>query len=223
MGRKEHAGINYWFFEQIRKRDWTEQGPLLKTRINTKLSVYQAAARLKIKSLSSLDSEGKSSKRLLLEALALLVDASDACLVSVWRKLRVCEELFSALLDGILQIAVTRGGQLLRVLLIRLKPLVLTACAQVHFLGDFLWHLYPAKNFYELPKLFNSFWLQADTWGNSQGAMFDSVLRTSCEIIEFGWSKDRAPVDTFILGLASSIRERNDFEEQVSFVLLVIE
>ncbi|KAJ9704831.1 hypothetical protein PVL29_003061 [Vitis rotundifolia] len=176
-------------FLKIRKRDWTEQGPLLKTRINTKLSVFQAAARLKIKSLSSLDSEGKSSKRLLLETLALLVDASEACLLSVWRKLRICEELFSSLLAGILQIALTRGGQLLRVLLIRLKSLVLTACAQ------------------------------ADTWGNSQGAMFDIVMKTSCEIIEFGWIKDRAPVDTFILGLASSIRERNDYEEQVSFVL----
>ncbi|RVW21367.1 Phosphatidylinositol 4-kinase alpha 1 [Vitis vinifera] len=180
-------------FLKLRKRDWTEQGPLLKTRINTKLSVFQAAARLKIKSLSSLDSEGKSSKRLLLETLALLVDASEACLLSVWRKLRICEELFSSLLAGILQIALTRGGQLLRVLLIRLKSLVLTACAQ------------------------------ADTWGNSQGAMFEIVMKTSCEIIEFGWIKDRAPVDTFILGLASSIRERNDYEEQVSFVLLVIE
>lgn len=53
--------------------------------------------------------------------------------------------------------------------------------------------------------------------------MFEIVMKTSCEIIEFGWIKDRAPVDTFILGLASSIRERNDYEEQVSFVLLVIE
>lgn len=116
---------------QIRKRDWTEQGPLLKARINAKLSVYQSVARLKIKSLSSLDMEGKTSKRLVLETLALLVDAAESCLLSVWRKLRVCEELFSSLLAGIAQIAVIRGGQPLRVLLIRLKPLVLTACAQV--------------------------------------------------------------------------------------------
>ncbi|KAF5951635.1 hypothetical protein HYC85_009579 [Camellia sinensis] len=40
----------------------------------------------------------------------------------------------------------------------------------------------------------------ADTWGNSQGAMFESVLKTSCEIIEFGWSKDQSPVDSFIMG-----------------------
>lgn len=63
---------------------------------------------------------------------------------------------------------------------------------------------------------------QADTWGNSQGAMFESVLKTSCEIIEFGWSKDRSPVDTFIMGLATSIRERADYEEEVSFILLVV-
>lgn len=88
-------------------------------------------ARLKIKSLASLDMDGKTSKRLVLETLALLVDAAESCLLSVWRKLRVCEELFSSLLAGIAQIAVIRGGQPLRVLLIRLKPLVLTACAQV--------------------------------------------------------------------------------------------
>lgn len=172
-------------FLKIRKRDWTEQGPLLKARINAKLSVYQSVARLKIKSLASLDMEGKTSKRLVLETLALLVDAAESCLLSVWRKLRVCEELFSSLLAGIAQIAVIRGGQPLRVLLIRLKPLVLTACAQ------------------------------GDTWGSSKGAMFETVMKTSCEIIESGWTKDRAPVDTFIMGLATSIRERNDYDEQV--------
>lgn len=171
-------------FLKIRKRDWSEHGSLLKARINTKLSVYQAAARLKIRSLASLDLDGKSSKRLLHGALALLIEAAEACIYSVWRKLRICEDLFSSLLGGISRIAVTRGGQLLRVLLIRFKPLVLSTCAQ------------------------------ADTWGSSQGAMFESVLKTSCEIIEFGWSKDRSPVDTFIMGLATSIRERNDYEEE---------
>ncbi|KAJ6766108.1 PHOSPHATIDYLINOSITOL KINASE [Salix purpurea] len=171
-------------FLKIRKRDWNEQGQLLKARISAKLSVYQAAARMKVQSLASLDVDGKTSKRLLLETLALLMDAAEACLLSVWRKLRVCEELFSSLLGGIAQIAVTRGGQPMRVLLIRLKPLVLAACAQ------------------------------ADTWGGSQ-VMLEIVMKTSCQIIESGWTKDRAPVDTFISGLASSIRERNDYDEQV--------
>lgn len=119
-------------YHQIRKRDWTENGQILKTRVNAKLSTYRAAARLKIKCLTSLDSDVKSTKRLLLETLALMIDAAEACLVSVWRKLRICEELFSCLLSGVAQIAIARAGQLLRVLLIRLKPLVLTACAQVY-------------------------------------------------------------------------------------------
>lgn len=119
---------------QIQKFDSSEPKSLLKVRINTKLSVYQAAAALQIKSLTSIDSDGKSSKRLLHGTLALLIEAAEACLYSVWRKLRVCEELFGAILAGISQIAVTRGGQLLRVLLIRFKPLVLTMCAQVKFL-----------------------------------------------------------------------------------------
>lgn len=173
-------------FLKIQKFDWSEPKSSLKVRINTKLSVYQAAATLQIKSLTSIDSDGKSSKRLLHGTLALLIEAAEACLFSVWRKLRVCEELFSSLLAGISQIAVTRGGQLLRVLLIRFKPLVLTICAQA----------------------------QADTWGSNRGVMYESVLKTSCEIIEFGWSKDRSPVDTFIMGLATSIRERNDYEEE---------
>ncbi|XVE49405.1 hypothetical protein DITRI_Ditri01bG0080200 [Diplodiscus trichospermus] len=172
-------------FLKIRKRDWTEQGPLLKSRVNAKLSVYQAAARMQIRSLLSLDADAKTTKKLVLETLALLIDAAEACLLSVWRKLRACEELFSSLLSGIAQVAVPRGGQPLRVLLIRLKPLVLAVC------------------------------MQADTWGSSQGAMFESVLKTCCEIIESGWTKDRAPIDTFIMGLATSIRERNDYEEQV--------
>lgn len=171
-------------FLKIRKREWTEQGSLLKARINTKLSVYKAAVKLKIRGLASLDSDGKSSKKLLHGALALLVEAAEACVYSVWRKLRICEDLFGYLLDGISKIAVTRGGHLLRVLFIRFKPLVLTTCAQ------------------------------ADTWASSQGAMFESVLKASCEIIEYGWTKDRAPVDTFIMGLATSIRERHDYEEE---------
>ncbi|XP_039035468.1 phosphatidylinositol 4-kinase alpha 1-like [Hibiscus syriacus] len=171
-------------FLKISKHDWNEQGQNLKSKISTKLSVYRAAARMQIASLESLDLDAKTSKKLALETLALLIDAAEACLLSVWRKLRACEELFTSLLSGIAQVAVSRGGQPLRVLLIRLKPLVLAAC------------------------------MQADTWGSSQGVMFDGVLKTCCEIIESGWAKDRAPIDTFIMGLATSIRERNDYVEQ---------
>lgn len=51
--------------------------------------------------------------------------------------------------------------------------------------------------------------------GNSPGAMFEAVTKLSCEIIEFGWSKDRALVDTFLMGLAACIRERNNYDEEV--------
>lgn len=93
---------------------------------------------MKLKCLASIDADGKTSKRLVLETLALMIDAAEACLLSVWRKLRSCEELFSSLLTGTANIAVTKGGQPLRVLLIRLKPLVLTACAQVSVMNKFL-------------------------------------------------------------------------------------
>lgn len=124
--------MNCWFSGQIRKRDWNEQGVLLKARINRKLSAYQAAAKLQIKSIVVLDSDGKFTKRLVHEAVALLIDAAEACLLSVWRKLRSCEELFDSLLAGVAQVSVARGGQPLRVLLIHLKPIALAVCAQVY-------------------------------------------------------------------------------------------
>lgn len=43
--------------------------------------------------------------------------------------------------------------------------------------------------------------------------MFENILKTSREIIEFGWTRDRTPVDSFITGIATSVRER--YEEQV--------
>lgn len=96
--------------------------------------MYQAAAKLKLKSLGTLDSEGKVAKKLVFETFALLMDAAEACILSIWRKLRVCEELFSSFLAVLSKIAVAWKGQPLRVLLIRLKPLVLTVCAQVYTL-----------------------------------------------------------------------------------------
>ncbi|PWA80976.1 Armadillo-type fold [Artemisia annua] len=50
----------------------------------------------------------------------------------------------------------------------------------------------------------------AATWGSGQGAMFECVLKASCENIEYGWTKDRAPVDTFVPGIPSgSMKEHS--------------
>ncbi|RAL49359.1 hypothetical protein DM860_012792 [Cuscuta australis] len=171
-------------FLKIRKHDWAEQGQPLKVRINTKLSVYQAVTKLQINTFMTIDSDGKLSKRLLHGALALLIEAAEACLFSVWRKMKACEDLFSSLITGISQAAMARGGKLLHLLLSRFKHLVLAACAQ------------------------------ADTWPSSQGTMFESILTTSSAIIEFGWKSDRSLVDSFIMGLASIIQERNDYKEE---------
>lgn len=106
----------------------------MKARINTKLLVYKAAAKLTLKTLDCFHSDGKLAKKLAHETLALFMDAAESCLLSVWRKLRICEELFGSLLAGLSQIAVHRGGQSLRILLIRLKPVILTVCTQVNSL-----------------------------------------------------------------------------------------
>ena len=63
--------------------------------------------------------------------------------------------------------------------------------------------------------------LQADMTGCSPGPLFEAVVKLSCEIIEFGWTKDRALVDTFIMRLAAYVRERNDYEEEVFFLFFV--
>lgn len=56
---------------------------------------------------------------------------------------------------------------------------------------------------------------QTDPSDNSHNTMFETVSKTMCEIVESCWTKERAPVDTFIMGLTASIRGRNDYEEQV--------
>ncbi|EOA36778.1 hypothetical protein CARUB_v10008074mg [Capsella rubella] len=169
-------------FLKSRRQDWNTQDPLLETRVNAKLFVYQAAAQIEIASLMSLETDGK--KRLILEALTLLIANAESCLTSLWRKMKACKDLFSSLLSGIVNIAVAEGGQPLRLLLLRLKPLILAICAQ------------------------------PDTWVSSQGNMFESVFKISCDIVESGWARDQASVGTFIVGLASSIIERYDYEEQ---------
>ncbi|XP_062214807.1 phosphatidylinositol 4-kinase alpha 1-like isoform X2 [Phragmites australis] len=171
-------------FLKIRKRDWREQGVQLRARINTKLTCCQAAVVVLVRSVSAMDTDSKSSKDMLQLTLAWFIEATKSCILSSWRKLKLCEELFCTLLNGISQITVSRGGQLLPVLLIPLKPLVVSTCSQ------------------------------ADMTGSSPGALFEAVVKLSCEIIEFGWTKDRALVDTFIMRLAAYVRERNDYEEE---------
>ncbi|KAG2304894.1 hypothetical protein Bca52824_033545 [Brassica carinata] len=169
-------------FLKSSKRDWDDQDPLLRTRLDAKLFVYQAAAKMKIKSLVSLEIDGKTYKRLVMETLTLVFDAAEACLASAWRQMKACEELFISLLSGIAEMAAAKGRCCL---FVRLKPLVLAVSAQ------------------------------PDTWVRNKRNIFESVSKICCEIIESGWAKDPALVNTFIVGLASRILEKNDYEEQV--------
>jgi len=73
--------LNCWFWEQIRKWDWNEHGPILKARLNAKLSIYRAIAIFKMKRSSSLDLDGKALKKFWLETLVIFLDAAEACLL----------------------------------------------------------------------------------------------------------------------------------------------
>ncbi|KAM3239398.1 hypothetical protein P3L10_014432 [Capsicum annuum] len=123
-------------FLKIRKCDWLEKVESLKVKINAMLAAYQTTARLQIKVLASLDLNGKSSVRLMHEALHFFIEAAEACLFSMWWKLRACEELFSSLLSGIFHAVVAHDSQMLGFLLKRIKPLVLETCAQEETLGN---------------------------------------------------------------------------------------
>nr|CAB3498468.1 unnamed protein product [Digitaria exilis] len=120
-------------FLKIRKRDWREQGAQLRARIHTKLMCCQAAVVVLVRSVSTMETDSKSSKDMLQQTLAWFIEATKSCILSSWRKLKICEELFCTLLNGISQITVSRGGQLLPVLLIPLKPLVVSTCSQACF------------------------------------------------------------------------------------------
>lgn len=124
-----HEGFFHDFVSQSRRQDWNTEDPVLKTIVNAKLFVYQAAAQMEFEGLMSLETDGK--KRLILEALTLLIANAEACFTSLWRKMKACKDLFSSLLSGIAKVAVAEGGQPLRMLLIRLKALVLAVCAEV--------------------------------------------------------------------------------------------
>ncbi|XP_066398743.1 phosphatidylinositol 4-kinase alpha 1-like [Miscanthus floridulus] len=52
-------------FLKIRKRDWREQGAQLRARINTKLMCCQAAVVVLARSVSTMDTDSKSSKDML--------------------------------------------------------------------------------------------------------------------------------------------------------------
>lgn len=55
--------------------------------------------------------------------------------------------------------------------------------------------------------------IQADTLAGHQGAVIESVTKTSCSLINTSWDVDRAAIESFLLSLAAYVRERL---EQVS-------
>jgi hypothetical protein len=67
------------------------------------------------------------------ETLSLLMDVADACMGSPWRRLKSSESLFEALLSAVTRVAASQGNTMLKILLLRVKNLILAACAQVQF------------------------------------------------------------------------------------------
>lgn len=113
---------------KIRRRDWPGDGVALKMKMNLKLQACQAASAVLVKCdlFSNPDPKLRSPLR---ETLSLLLDAADACIGSLWRKLSQCEQLFDKLLGGVAEVAAADSTQVSRILL-RIKTLALATCAQ---------------------------------------------------------------------------------------------
>lgn len=178
---------------KLRKLDWPVDGVVLKPKINVKLQVCQAASTVYTKSFLLLKLEGKRFRNMLRETLGLLIDAVDACAISPWRRLRACEDFFACVLQNVACAASSCGSQDLKVLLLWLKTLVLATCAQ------------------------------ADPWSNSQGPMFESIVKATCEIIKSAWNLDRPAVESFLLSLAANVRDCNEPEEKEKQVMATMQ
>ena len=61
--------------------------------------------------------------------------------------------------------------------------------------------------------------VQADTLAGHQGPVFESVTKTSCNLIEASWNVDRAAIESFLLSLAAYVRER--LEQVSAFIVLL--
>lgn len=135
----EYAGLTTSLYSsfQMKKQDWSADGgevrieaSSLKAKLDLKLQACQEATILQTKCLLLSESDAKFRVSLR-DSLPLSFDAADLCIVSPWRKVKSCELLFGSLLSSVVQVAAILGGQILRSVLLRLKSIVLAACAQV--------------------------------------------------------------------------------------------
>ncbi|CAM6044662.1 unnamed protein product [Sphagnum compactum] len=178
---------------RIRKRDWPVDGLSLMAKMNMKLQGTQAATMVIVELLTlSRDEKPLQGQQPVSslpkalttkETLSLLMDVADACMGSPWRRLKSSESLFEALLSAVTRVAASQGNKMLKILLLRVKNLVLAACAQ------------------------------ADAWAINEGHVFSSVRRAACTLIEVAWNSDRAAIESFLLSLAAYVREHLEQEK----------
>ena len=76
-------------------------------------------------------SNGKLPKTRIRDTLSLLMDVADASIISPWRRLKTSEALVGCLVSVVAQVGALHGTSMFRILLLRFKALLLSACAQV--------------------------------------------------------------------------------------------
>ncbi|KAG0598394.1 hypothetical protein M758_12G069200 [Ceratodon purpureus] len=124
---------------KIRKRDWTVDGVPLLAKMNVKLQTAQLACAVQQRflkpdmngNLSKSYSNGKLPKTRIRDTLSLLMDVADASIISPWRRLKTSEALVGYLVAVVAQVGALHGTSMFRILLLRFKALLLSACAQV--------------------------------------------------------------------------------------------
>lgn len=112
--------------------------PLL-AKMNVKLQTAQTACAVQQRflkpdsdgNISSSYSNGKLPKTEIRDTLSLLMDVADASVISPWRRLKTSEALVGYLVSVVAQVGALHGTSMFRILLLRFKALLLSACAQV--------------------------------------------------------------------------------------------
>ncbi|CAM6105243.1 unnamed protein product [Calypogeia fissa] len=183
---------------KMKKQDWPTDGgevrleaSSLKAKLDLKLQACQEATALQTKCLVLSESDA-NFRVSLRDSLPLSLDVADLCIVSPWRKMKSCELLFGSLLRSVVQVAAILGGQILRSVLLRLKSIALAACAQ------------------------------AEVWKTAgQACPYESIVTSSCILLEAAWKSDKSSVESFLTSLAAHIHERVEQGEQERHVVFV--
>eukprot|EP00897_Mesotaenium_endlicherianum_P010276 jgi/Mesen1/9277/ME000060S08706 len=180
---------------EVSEREYVERGVHWRTEAELLLSSAKAATTIVAASATPLSSQGKDTAEGQLDAVTLLLDTADACVRSAWREVHACVELFRACLKATAASTEKKAGHLLRVVLLRCKPLVLAVCLQHHEHG--------AKGSG-----------QREEGQEPHGVSMMEAVTTFCTTVMCdAWRLEHSAAESFLLSLATYLQNHYDYQE----------